>query len=118
MGVHETQKYILGGGFNYFLFSPWGNDLILIFFKWIETTNQYPFLRRVEIRGGRLSIFLKNSGLPMSWLPSGGAPAKGLKVKVKVVVVVVVVVASMPKNLYVFVSLFKKKRCVCYTGPS
>ena len=49
----------------------------------------------------------------MSWLPSGGAPARGLKVKVTVVVVlvvvVVVVVASMPKNLCVFVSLFKKK---------
>ena len=54
----------------------------------------------------------------MSWLPSGGAPARGLKVKVKVVVVlvvvVVVVVASMPKNLCVFVSLFSKEMRVLH----
>ena len=41
---HKIPQWPLGGGFKYFLFSPlpgWGNDPIwLIFFRWVETTNQ------------------------------------------------------------------------------
>ena len=50
--THLLTIYLLGGGFKYFLFSPlFGEDfrgfpIWLIFFRWVETTNQLTnFLR-------------------------------------------------------------------------
>ena len=53
-GLHHFYTPELGGGFKYFLFSPpmWGRFPIwLIFFRWVETTNQ-PFLYPWRLTAG------------------------------------------------------------------
>ena len=44
----ERMMIFLGGGFKHFFFTPtWGDDPIwLIFFKWVETTNQMNFEKK------------------------------------------------------------------------
>ena len=46
-----TMNGLLGGGFKYFFFTPvWGRFPIwLIFFRWVETTNQFKLMVNVDI---------------------------------------------------------------------